>query len=356
MIDACAANEVASVEDWKGRVAQRAGWGDPLEHTRPAPLHPSGSYYDMTCVHPQLRPLLEAARGQPELADVSPSVARAQIAARVASRPPGPRIDEVLDLEAPGPHGSIPLRLYRPKEPLGVAVAFHGGGWLMGNLDSFDATCRHLANDSGLAIVSVDYRLAPEHRFPAAIDDAWAATQWIAANIKTLRLGNSDRIVVLGESAGGNLAAAVALLARDAGAPKICLQVLVYPAVDGRLECESLRQFAEGYLQTTRDVRYAWRNYGGTLAPASDWRLSPLLAPSHANVAPALIISAECDGTRDDSDAYTRRLLESGVAATHVRYAGMIHTFFGMRGIVHDAEVAQKQAAEAMRSAVTRGL
>ena len=309
----------------------------------------------MTFVDPQLRPLLEAARGQPGLADVPPSVARAQIAARTASRPRGPALHEVRDLLAPGPCGSIPLRLYRPREPVGVAVAFHGGGWLMGNLDSFDATCRHLANDSGLAVVSVDYRLAPEHRFPAAIDDAWAATQWLAANTTALGLGDSGRMVLVGESAGGNLAAVVALLARDAGSPKICLQVLVYPAVDGRLECASLREFAEGYLQTTRDVRYAYRTYGvGTVVNESDWRLSPLLAPSHANVAPAFIISAECDGTRDDSDAYTHRLLESGVAVTHVRYAGMIHTFFSMRGIIHAAEVAQKQAAEAMRRAVTQ--
>lgn len=309
----------------------------------------------MTFVHPQLRALLEAARGQPGLSDVSPAVARAQLLARAASRPPGPKLAEVRDLAAPCPGGSIPLRLYRPREPLAVAVAFHGGGWLMGNLDTFDATCRHLANDSGLAVLSVDYRLAPEHRFPAAIDDAWAATQWVAANTTTLGLGDRSPMVLVGESAGGNLAAVVALLARDAKSPDIRLQVLIYPAVDGRLECESLQQFAEGYLQTTRDVKHAWHTYGlGTLAPATDWRLSPLLASSHANVAPAFIISAECDGTRDDATAYTQRLLESGVAATHVRYAGMLHTFFGMRGIIQDAEVAQRQAADAMRSAVTR--
>lgn len=223
---------------------------------------------------------------------------------------------------------------------------------MVASRDSFDATARHLANDSGLAIVSVEYRLAPEDPFPAALDDAWTATRWVAENGKALGV-DASRPVVLGESAGGNLAAVVALMARDAGSPKIALQVLVYPAVDARLQGPALDQFAEGYLQTRRDVLHAFRTYGsGSVVDPTDWRLSPLLAPSHADVAPALIISAECDAMRDDSAAYARRLLESGVRCVHVRYETMLHLFFGMRGLIWEAELAQKQAAAAMRDAM----
>ena len=306
----------------------------------------------MTYVHPQLQAVLDASRDQPAMADVSVDTARAQIAARTASRPRGPEIAEVRDLTIPGPGGEIPARLYRPDRPVGVALAFHGGGWMVGSLDSFDATSRYLARDSGLAMVSVEYRLAPEHPFPAAVEDAWAATRWVAANSEAIE-ADTSRLVVLGESAGGNLAAVVALLARDTGSPRIGLQVLVYPAVDARLQGPALDQFAEGYLQTKRDALHAFRTYGlGSVVDASDWRLSPLLAPSHADVAPALIISAECDAMRDDSAAYARRLLESGVRCTHVRYETMLHLFFGMRGVLWEAEHAQKQAAAAMRDAV----
>jgi acetyl esterase len=307
----------------------------------------------MAHVHPKLLPLLEAARGQPGLAEMSVEQARTLIVARTALRPRGPEVSDVRELQAEGPHGGqIPIRLYIPWRPTGLAVAFHGGGWLMGNRDSFDATCRHLAVDSGLAIANVEYRLAPEHPFPAAIDDAYAATAWLAAHSSSLGLPAGE-LVVLGESAGGNLAAVTCLLARERGGPAIRLQVLVYPAVDARQECESLRTFETGYLQTTRDVAYAYQTYGvGQHVAASDWRVSPLLAGSHAGLPPALIISAECDGIRDDSEAYAHALLDAGVPAIHVCYGAMLHTFFGMRGIVDEAAEAQRQVAAAMRAAV----
>jgi acetyl esterase len=205
--------------------------------------------------------------------------------------------------------------------------------------------------ESGAAVANVEYRLAPEHPFPAPMDDAYAATAWLAEHAESLRLPAS-KLVVLGESAGGNLAAVVCLMARDRGGPAIQHQVLIYPAVDARQQAESLRTFETGYLQTTQDVAYAWRTYGvGSRVAADDWRVSPLLASSHAGLPPALIISAECDGTRDDSDAYTQALLNSGVSAIHVRYAGMLHTFFGMRGIVDEAAEAQRQAAATIRAA-----
>jgi acetyl esterase len=307
----------------------------------------------MAYVHPRLRPLLEAARDRPTLADVPVAQARAQIVARTAARSPGPEVDAVLELEAEGPGGPVPIRVYRPERPCGLAVAFHGGGWLMGSRDSFDATCRHLAVESGLAVANVEYRLAPEHPFPAAIDDALAATSWLAAHGGSLRLP-SDKLVVLGESAGGNLAAVVCLSARGRGEPAIRLQVLIYPAVDARQQSESLRTFENGYLQTTRDVAYAYRTYGvGEHVAVDDWRVSPLLAGSHAGLPPAFIVSAECDGTRDDADAYTQALLNCGVPAVHIRYMGMLHTFFGMRDIVDEAVEAQRQVSAAMRRAVS---
>lgn len=306
----------------------------------------------MEFVHPSLRPLLEAARGQPTLAEMSVEQARAQIVKRTAMRRPGPSVDSVLELEATGAAGSIPVRLYRPNRPAGLVVAFHGGGWLMGSRDSFDATCRYLAVESGLAVANVEYRLAPEHPFPAAFNDAVDATRWLASNAQSLEIP-AQRLAVFGESAGGNLAAAACLACRDRGGPAIRLQVLIYPAVDARQRSASLETFATGYLQTTRDVAYAYKTYGvGASIDAEDWRVSPLLAQSHSGLPRALIISAECDGTRDDSDAYARKLLEAGVPAIHVRYAGMLHTFFGMRGIVDEAAEAQRQVAAAMRAAV----
>ncbi len=305
-------------------------------------------------LHPKLRLLLGSLQNHVSIAECSAAEARAWISARTAGRPPGPEVREVRDLLAPSAQGGIPLRLYRPRDAQGVVVVFHGGGWLMGDIASFDSTCRHLAVDSGAAVVSVGYRLAPEYPFPAAIDDAWDATRWVASHGEIIGV-DTRRLAVLGESAGGNLAAVVCLMARDAGGPAISFQVLVYPPVDARLSYPSFEQFATGYLQTKRDVLHAYRVYGlGTTARADDWRLSPLLAASHEGLPPALILSAEDDPIRDDSESYHRRLLEAGVAATHVRYAHMFHTFFGMRGLVVEAEMAQMQAAASIRNALGR--
>ncbi|CAG2157518.1 Carboxylesterase NlhH [Cupriavidus yeoncheonensis] len=285
------------------------------------------------------------------MAEVSPEEARAGIAERTNARPRGPHIDKVFDLRIPGAGGEIPLRIYQPSEANGVVVAFHGGGWLMGGIDSFDAVCRHLANDSGLAVVSVDYRLAPEHRFPAAVDDAWDATRWIASHGAELGLP-TGRMTVFGESAGGNLAAVVCLLARDQAHPRILAQALVYPATDARLQADSLNTYAEGFMQRKADVEYAFHTYAlrhGVLPSA--WKLSPLLAASHAGLPPALVISAECDAVRDDGEAYAARLAEAGVPATCVRYQGMLHTFYSMRGLIDAAATAQQQVAGFLRAA-----
>ncbi|WP_241754827.1 alpha/beta hydrolase [Cupriavidus basilensis] len=303
-------------------------------------------------IHPSLRPLAAAASMKPGMAQLSHHESRAEMAARTAARLPGPHIDTVLDLSIPGPGGDIPLRLYIPKDAPGVTVAFHGGGWLMGNLDSFDAVCRNLARDSGLAVVSVDYRLAPEHPFPAAIADAWAASYWVARHGHEHGL-NTSRMAVFGESAGGNLAAVVCLLARDNAGPALLAQALVYPATDARLQADALSRYAEGFMQRKEDVLHAFRTYAlDHGVPPSEWKLSPLLATSHAGLPPALVVTAECDAVRDDGEAYAMKLAEAGVPTTCVRYQGMLHTFYSMRGKLDAAAVAQRQVADMLRNAI----
>ncbi|WP_241021491.1 alpha/beta hydrolase [Burkholderia sp. Ac-20353] len=304
-------------------------------------------------IHPSLRAMAAEAASKPSMAGVSPKEARAAIAARTAARAPGPHVDRVLDLCVPGPAGDIPVRIYHPKDATGVVMAFHGGGWLMGNIDSFDAVCRNLANDSGLAVVNVDYRLAPEHPFPAALEDAWAATCWVAAHGPEHGLP-AARMAVFGESAGGNLAAVVCLLARSHEGPRLLAQALVYPATDARLQAESLSAYAEGFMQRKADVEYAFHTYALNhgVSP-STWKLSPLLADSHADLPPALVITAECDAVRDDGEAYAVKLADAGVPTTCVRYQGMLHTFYSMRGQVDAAAVAQQQVAGMLRSAIS---
>jgi acetyl esterase len=256
----------------------------------------------------------------------------------------------VQDRTIPGSAGDIPLRVYDPGAAVGVAVAFHGGGWLMGSLDSFDATCRRVALESGLLVVSVDYRLAPEHPFPAAFDDAWSALRWVANQGPALGWP-AQRLVVFGESAGGNLAAAVCLMAREQGGPRLLGQALVYPPTDARLTAPSLDRYAEGFLQPSADVRHAFGTYAlDHGASPDDWRLSPLRAESLAGLPPALVVTAECDAVRDDGEAYAARLAEHGVDANCVRYLGMLHTFIGMAANLSAAQLALQQVASSLRA------
>ncbi|MCU9953600.1 alpha/beta hydrolase [Burkholderia sp. BKH01] len=306
-------------------------------------------------LHPSLRAFADAAAARPSLAQMSAADARAGIAARTATRTPGPRVDKVFDLAIPGPGGDIPVRIYHPAGAVGATMAFHGGGWRMGNLDSFDAVCRHLASDSGLAVISVDYRLAPEHPFPAALEDVWAATCWAVEHGHEHGLP-TGRLTVFGESAGGNLAAVVCLLAREQAQPRILAQALVYPATDATQMHASRSVYAEGFVQRTADVAHAFREYAleHGVSP-SIWTLSPFHAESHADLPPALVITAECDVLCDDGEAYARKLAEAGVPTTCVRYAGMPHTFYGMRGEVGAAALAQRQVADMLRAAVQAG-
>ncbi|HEV7526211.1 MAG TPA: alpha/beta hydrolase [Acidimicrobiia bacterium] len=226
----------------------------------------------------------------------------------------------------------VPIRVYRPSadRDLPVIVYFHGGGWTIGSVEQFDLITRQIANATKAIVVSVDYRLAPEHPYPAPLDDCWRALTWVAKNAASFG-GDGSRLAVMGDSAGGNLAAVCALLARDAGGPEIAMQVLVYPAVDGAsLDTESYRDNAKGYLLTIDDMNWFYACYTSGGADPTDWRISPLRAPDLRGVAPAVVVTAEFDPLRDEGDAYALRLAEAGVPVARYPYDGMIHAFFGL--------------------------
>ncbi|HZT65903.1 MAG TPA: alpha/beta hydrolase [Acidimicrobiales bacterium] len=266
-------------------------------------------------------------------------------------REAGEELPRVEDRTVPGPAGEVPVRIYDPtaRGDAPVVVHFHGGGWVVGDLDTHDHTCRALARACGAVVVSVDYRLAPEHRYPAAVEDCWAATRWVASHPAEVG-GDTTRLAVAGDSAGGNLAAVVSLMARDSGGPELAFQLLVYPAVDARMGWPSIDENAEGYLLTKQDMIWFYGHYG--CPDPTDWKVSPLLAENHAGLAPALVITAEFDPLRDEGEAYAEKLRAAGVNATATRYDGMIHGFFGMSATIDRAGDAMKEAAEALSRAL----
>lgn len=309
-------------------------------------------------LHPQIQQALKALADAklPPLETLTPAQAREQMNAMVKARAgvPAP-IDRAEDRRAPGPAADIPVRLYWPKadKPRGAVLYFHGGGHVIGNLDTHDVIARNLCAGSEALIVSVDYRMGPEHRFPAAVDDAWAALRWLADAAPSLGV-DASRLAVCGDSAGANLAAVVALMARDAGAPKLRLQALVYPVADYALTGESYERYAEGYGVLTRGaMEWFQRHYLSRPEDADDWRASPIKASSFAGVAPALIVNAECDVLRDDGARYAEALRRAGVPVEHKEYAGMIHGFFGMAPAIDDAVAAQAYVADALKRALS---
>jgi acetyl esterase/lipase len=293
--------------------------------------------------------------GLPPIDKISPADARRQYReVRATLRPPAPELPEVRDLRADGKGGPIALRLYRPADGvLPAFVFFHGGGWVVGDLDTHDVVCRQIARDARVAVVAVDYRLAPEHPFPAASDDAWSATTWIAAHAEDLGI-DSARIAVGGDSAGAGLAAVVALMARDSRKLRLALQVLVYPVVDLRAESVSYSKYSEGYLLTRAAMKWYIAQYAPTPQAVNDWHASPLLAPWVHGVAPALIITAELDPLIDEGEAYARRLRGARVPVDYQVVPGMIHGFLTMGGKVDAANRAIADVAAALRQAFTR--
>jgi acetyl esterase len=261
-------------------------------------------------------------------------------------------VGSVVDQAIPGPAGPVRVRIYEPDaswRPYPVLAYFHGGGWVVGSLDSHDGVCRALTARTPCVVVAVDYRLAPEHRFPAAIDDAWAAAAWLAEHAASIG-ANPARIAVGGDSAGGNLAAAVGLRARDRGLP-LALQVLVYPVTDYDFDRPSYAAYADGYGLTREAMRWYWDLYLGSAGDGFDPQASPLRAADVAGVAPALVITAECDPLCDEGEEYAARLAKAGVPVTLTRYDGIIHGFFRMPGTISRAHHALDEAAAALRAA-----
>jgi acetyl esterase len=266
-----------------------------------------------------------------------------------------PEVARVADLRATGPAGDIPVRLYRPLgasegETLPVLVYFHGGGWTIGDLDTHDVPCREFANLAHCAVVSVDYRLAPEHKFPAAFDDAVTATHWVHAQADTLGV-DASRLAVGGDSAGGNLAAAVAIAFRDTRGPRIAMQTLIYPGTDMAADTPSHAAFAAGYLLTRDAILWFKGNYLRGPADEADWRASPLRAGDLAGLPPAYVITAGFDPLLDEGRAYADRLRAAGVKVTYECFAGMIHGFVTMGGAIAAAHHAIYRASLGLKHA-----
>jgi acetyl esterase len=271
---------------------------------------------------------------------------------RALQGPPTP-LPVVRDVAIAGAAGTIPARLYRPSRDgtLSLLVYFHGGGWVIGNLEGYDNVCSDLAAEAGCAVLSIDYRLAPEHRFPAAADDCFAATAWARINAAALGI-DPARLAVGGDSAGGNLAAVVALMARDRGGPPVRFQLLVYPVTCGRMDTPSYRDNAEGYLLTQAAMVWFWNHYTPHAADRELPYAAPLRAADLGGLPPALVLTAEFDPLRDEGEAYAARLRAAGVPTTLRRYDGQIHGFFTMGALVDRARAALDETAAALRAAL----
>ena len=309
-------------------------------------------------LHSQLVALLEKAAQSPlpPYHDVPPAVARRFYRdTRAPLTPDPPPVESVQLLLAPGKGGPVPLRAYRPKgadkdEVLPALIYIHGGGWVIGDLDTHDVVCRTLANGAGCAVFSVEYRKAPESPFPAAVDDCFSALTFVSGNSSSLKI-NSKQIAVGGDSAGGNLAAAISLMARDAGGPAISFQLLIYPATDHRLGHPSIDGNGEGYLLTKKVMIYFRGHYLPREADWLDWRASPLLAKSHAGLPPAFVMTAGFDPLRDEGRAYSEKLKDAGVPTEYREYSDMVHGFITMGRVLDTANTALADCAQALKKA-----
>lgn len=308
---------------------------------------------------PQAKALLDQMAADPDaprLIDLPPEGGREMYRAMAGMLDlQGVAIGKVEDRTIPGPDGEIPVRIYTPVAAGGTGPAlvyYHGGGWVIGDLDTHDALCRTLANEAGCKVIAVDYRLAPEHPFPAAFDDAYAAVKWVEANASEIGI-DPNRIAVAGDSAGGNLAAAVCLKAKAEKAPEIAFQLLIYPVTDAPRGTQSYKDFGEGYFLEAEGMDWFWNHYvlssGGD---ATDPRAAPLRASSFAGLPPAYVVTAGFDVLRDEGKAYAEALKKAGVEVEYVNYEGMIHGFFNLQGALDVSRDAVKAAAKALREAL----
>ena len=304
--------------------------------------------------------------GRPDVSTLSvPDARKLYRETRGAVTPEPPEMSEVDNIAAPGPHGPIPLRYYRPagvdkKELLPVLVFYHGGGWVIGDLDTHDVVCRLLSNEARCAVVSVDYRMGGEYKFPAAVDDAYAAASWVATEAKHLRI-DPARLAVGGDSAGGNLAAVVCLLAREKAAagetdvPKIAYQLLIYPATDMHMNTGSHERYAKDHLLTRASMDWFQQQYLASEADRDDWRASPLRAKSLAHLPPAYVIVAGHDPLRDEGEAYAKALQAAGVPVAFREFPGQIHGFVVLGKVIPQAGQAIAEMGVALKLAFGLG-
>jgi acetyl esterase len=303
---------------------------------------------------PQARTFLDQleALGSPPMSEQTPEEARAgfRLMAAVAGSAEEPAPTE--DRSVPGPAGDIRVRIYRPKtdRTLPVVVFFHGGGFVIGDIETHDTTCQRLAAGVPAVVVSVDYRLAPEHPFPAAVDDCEAATAWVCAHSAEFG-ADPARLAVAGDSAGGNLAAVVSRRARDAGGPPIAFQLLVYPGTDMTRSLPSHVENGTGYLLDSDAMTWFRDQYMGDADPRQP-DASPLFVDDLSGLPPALVVTAEFDPLRDEGEAYADRMRQAGVAVTTSRYDGMIHGFYGLDSIFDSAKKATSETVTALRDAL----
>lgn len=286
----------------------------------------------------------------PPFSALTPVEARKQTSEMRLLRAANPEpVAKVEDRKIPGPGGQIPIRVYTPQGsgPFPVLAYYHGGGWVIGDIESHDGLCRSLTNAARCVTVSIDYRLAPEAKFPTPVDDCYAATLWIAENAAALG-GNANRVAVGGDSAGGNLAAVISILARDRKKPKIAFQLLIYPATDLTCSAPSHRTNTE-YILTPEDIRWFTGHYLRSDADRKNPLASPAFEPNLAGLPPALIVTAELDPLRDEAEDYGRKLREAGVPVQVSRYEGMVHGFVSMADMLDKGRQGIAECAGALR-------
>ena len=313
-------------------------------------------------VHPVIREMLDGAGAQPPPDATGLTIqeqrkaADGMAAGLMALSEEGPEVAEVRDRVVPGPHGEFPVRVFTPEGtgPFPVYVYFHGGGWWMGNIAITESECRHVVRDVGCVVVSIDYHLAPEHKFPIPLEDCYAATTWVVEHAAELAV-DPERVAVGGGSAGGNLAAAVALMARDRGGPKLLLQVLDAPATDSGMKTPSMEENAQGYLLTKEAMQQFWDRYLRGPDDARNPYASPAFAEDLSGLPPALVLTAEYDPLRDEGEEYGRRLQAAGVPTTVSRYDGMIHGFTFFTKVLPEAREGRTEVIAALRRAFTPG-
>lgn len=296
---------------------------------------------------PSVRALIDGAKaaGLPTIGSTTAQELRAFYKAMQTKMPPGPDVYNVENVRIPSESGGMDARKYLPsKTPRALIVYFHGGGWTIGSLDSWDAALRRLSNITDCAILSVDYRLAPEAQFPAAVEDALTAVKWASSNVGTL-VGRNVPLMVAGDSAGGNLSAVVSQLARDFGGPKIAAQILIYPSTEGNIDSEYMNRFESPFL-TRDEISWFYDQYIPNRDQRKDSRFAPLLASNVGNLPPALVLTAEFDLFAAEGEAYADRLRASGVQVKVERYNGTIHGFFTMdRGLLPHSGKAMSDIA-----------